>query len=110
MAEEFIVNGGSRSIDDGECSVVGRSLITYAWPPIAFADPGRIRAVVTPPEIDSRYASSCVLSPSMLRNQGCVTPAIELVSSAPASSGEESTPRWECMSKIPGVTYGMMRC
>lgn len=62
--------GGSRSIDEGDLSAVGRSLIKNAWPPevkkmvsidtklpkhtpILFALPGTIWAVVTPPDMDS---------------------------------------------------------
>ena len=65
------MKGGSRSIDVGERSLVGLSFITKAWPPlgyslrgktnlmriycdipIAFAEPGRIRAVVNPPAME----------------------------------------------------------
>lgn len=55
FAEEFRVNGGSNTIEDGERSDVGRNLMTKAWPPIAFAEPGRMSEVVTPPDIERRY-------------------------------------------------------
>lgn len=42
----------------GERSVVGRNFITKACPPIAFADPGSIKLVVTPPAMARAYASS----------------------------------------------------
>jgi hypothetical protein len=42
-------------MEEGERSSVGRSFMTKACPPMALAEPGRIRAVVTPPAIDSRY-------------------------------------------------------
>lgn len=66
-AEPLRLNGGSSSIDVGVRSVVGRSLMTKAWPPgtvasnichtyrkqtdipMASAEPGRISEVVTPP-------------------------------------------------------------
>ena len=69
----------------GERSAVLRNLITNACPPtydrvnnkidaqrkrydlpIALAEPGSTKAVVTPPEIDRGYAASRVLRPSKL--------------------------------------------
>ncbi len=47
----FNVNGGSSSIEEADLSLVGRSLIVNACPPIELADPGSTLTVVTPPEI-----------------------------------------------------------
>jgi len=85
--------GGSRSMDVGERSAVGRNFIMKPCPPIAFAEPGKTSEVVTPPAILSAYASSCVLSPSRERSQGCVIPCLELPSLAPRREGDESTAR-----------------
>ena len=51
--EELIWYGGSSNMEDGERSAVFRSLMTYAWPPMASAEPGRTREVVTPPDMDN---------------------------------------------------------
>jgi hypothetical protein len=67
--EELTVYGGSKTRDVEERSVVLRSFITNAWPPavasimlgskgleappMALADPGRTKEVVTPPAIES---------------------------------------------------------
>lgn len=44
------LKGISSTSDSGVFSFVGRSLIAKAWPPIEFAEPGRMSEVVTPPE------------------------------------------------------------
>ena len=66
----MIEKGGSSSFDVADRSAVGRSFIANAWPPethlvcfpvthlyshkpIALAEPGNIKAVVTPPAIDN---------------------------------------------------------
>ena len=61
--------------------------------PIPLAEPGNTNAVVTPPEMESLYASSWVFKPSNARNQGCVIPWRELPSPAPLKAGAELTPR-----------------
>lgn len=50
--------GGSSTRDNGEPSLVDRSFMTNACPPIAFALPGRINDVDTPPDTESGYAWS----------------------------------------------------
>lgn len=61
-------------MDEGERSAVLRSLMTKAWPLMASADPGRTRDVVTPPDMDRAYESSCVFKPSKLRIHGTIVP------------------------------------
>lgn len=96
------------TLEVGERSAVGRNFITkdcppmqqdksrytpksvVEHPPILFALPGRICAVVTPPAIASSYDASCVLRPSMLRSQGRMGALREFVSLAPAQSSVSS--------------------
>ena len=66
----FKVNGGSTSIAVGVRSFVDLNLMTNACPPILLADPGSIKADVTPPAIDKWNPSSCVFNASRERNQG----------------------------------------
>lgn len=47
------LHGASRTLARGDFSLVSRNLMTKAWPPMAFALPGRIREVETPPEMVS---------------------------------------------------------
>jgi hypothetical protein len=66
--DELTVYGGSKTMDVEDRSAVLRSLITNAWPPtrvnqrsdasgrgspMASPDPGRTKAVVTPPATES---------------------------------------------------------
>jgi len=60
--------------------------------PIALAEPGKIREVVTPPATANSYAASCVLIPSIERSQETIGPWSEFVSSAPPSNGDAPTP------------------
>jgi hypothetical protein len=49
----FAWGGASTSMEDGVRALVVRSLMVYASPPMAFAEPGRMRAVVMPAAIES---------------------------------------------------------
>ena len=78
--------GFSNNIAVGDRADVGRSLTRIPCPPtenfgqyytldqieqnapIAFADPGSAKTVVTPPETLNLYASSCVFNPSRAPN------------------------------------------
>ncbi len=68
---------------------------------MALAEPGRTRAVVTPPETESSYESSWVFKPSRARSQGRMGPRKELSSPlAPWVSGLDASPRCEWRSTI----------
>jgi hypothetical protein len=69
--------------------------------PMALADPGRIFAVVTPPEMLSLYASSCVLSPSRLQSQGRTGPAKKIRFCVAPVSGTKKLPLCELVSLAP---------
>ena len=98
-----MTQGFSTTIELGVFSAVCLGLITNAWPPMLPADPGRIRAVVTPPAWKSKgvtsgseprrapgrgrerrragrrtmerlYDASCVLIPSRERRKGRMGP------------------------------------
>jgi hypothetical protein len=109
MFEVFKLNGGSNRSEVGDLSLVCLGLITYASPPvklfsrtgcerlngylpIALADPGKMREVVTPPAVASSYAASCVLIPSIERSQEVIGPWGEFTSKAPSSNGVDPTP------------------
>lgn len=80
-----------------------RCLMANASPPMRFEDPGRIKLVVTPPELMTFMAGSQVLKASIERISGVSGREYSLVSEFPTKTGHESVPTWECISTRPGV-------
>ena len=90
MLEVLRPNGGSTRSEVGDLSLVCLGFITYASPPvklsakghgrldgympIALAEPGKMREVVTPPAAANSNAASCVLRPSIERSQETIGP------------------------------------
>src|SRR5688500_5745995 len=83
----------------------GTTLSTALRPPIRFADPGSTCSVVTPPARLRGNCGSCGHTECSAQTCAVTGLVASLPSSCAGTPGAGYTPRWECVSMRPGVTY-----
>src|SRR5213593_5074779 len=88
------------------CTVrAGMSLRIALRPPIKFAEPGSAWIVVIPPAIASGICGSCGQNECSAHTSAVTGFVASLPSDSASVAGAAYTPRWECVSIRPGVTY-----
>ncbi len=83
----------------------GTSFNTALRPPIRFPDPGSAWIVVTPPAIASGICGSCGQKECSAHTSAVTGPVSSFPSDSASVAGAAYTPKCECTSMIPGVTY-----